>query len=349
MRNEQSRDRGRLKGYMWESVVLKLLAENGFDELQTVDGTRTRRLRAFFLEMRGRGSWHQIDCPCDYKHFIPFINPIRLLGEVKFHTQRVDKALIREFIGVLKDIHENYFVPDNFTARPTQRHTEIGVYFSANGYEPEAERLAFAHNIRTLSYENIEILQQLKEIIQEMERNFLSAARCISADNQGNFIEMFRAILAAIPDAIPDFIGRFAPSAGFEQLAEELQQSFLSIESSFVASSSGGALLHFIGLADFPNELFAGADNQLCRVYYEGTERSRRFYLEFSDDHQRRRFYFSPPTSLEQAVFFGPTAALNEKRQIFRSLHLARQINGIARNLTLILDNDWVEGLLRKV
>ena len=72
-------ERGKLKGYMWEVVILELLKENEFLELLTVDDVRTRRQRNSFLEMRGRGAWHQIDCCCDYEQFIPFINPPELI------------------------------------------------------------------------------------------------------------------------------------------------------------------------------------------------------------------------------------------------------------------------------
>jgi len=348
MKNENSKERGRLKGYMWEAVILRLLEENEFLEITAVDNVKTKKTRGYFLEMRGRGAWHQIDCPCDYTHFIPFINPLRLLGEVKFYNRPVPKGLIREFIGTIKDIQENYFVSDDFS-RPSARYTEVGAFFSANGYEPEAERLAFAHNIKTISYKNVEPLDYLKRLVEELERNFVSAAACISADNQQDFVRLFRGILSGERVSIPDFIERFSPPDGFENRARLLAESFGKIKSSFVASSSGGALLHFVGTSRFPDELFDETDEQRCVVSYESSAFGSRFYLKFSADRDSRRFYFSPPVSLAEAAYFGGIHVLNEKERIFRTIHVSRRIRGLARTLVLKLDRDWLANARRAI
>lgn len=73
-----------------------------------------------------------------------------------------------------------------------------------------------------------------------------------------------------------------------------------------MASTSGGALLHFVGDDEFPEDLFADTDQQLTKVFYFRENTARYFYLEFSNDHRRRRFYFNPPIALEQAAFYGP-------------------------------------------
>jgi len=346
MINEANKDRGRLKGYMWEAIVMRLLQENDFVEITAIDNLRIKRERGYFVEMRGRGTWHQIDCPCEYTHFIPFVNPLRLLGEVKFYRNPVQKNLIREFIGTIKDIQENYFVSDDFT-QPSARYTELGAYFSANGFDPEAERLAFAHNIKTISHKNVEPLEGLKIQIEDLERNYLFVGNCISANNQQDFIRLFREILAGDVPSIGMFIERFQPADGFRQVALDLAASFEKIGSNFVASSSGGALLHFIGTEHFPDELFTNTDTQFCRVFFEMTPTGRRFHLVFTADNEQRRFFFSPPVSLAQAAFFGATEALNEKERIFRTLHISRSIRGLARTLVLRLDQDWLEGVRR--
>ncbi len=346
MFNEIRKERNRMKGYMWECVVLRLLQENDFVEITTIDNVRTKRDRGYFLEMRGRGTWHQIDCPCDYTQFIPFVNPLRLLCEVKFYSDSVSKNLIREFIGVMKDIQENYFVSDDFT-QPSARYTELGAYFSANGFEPEAERLAFAHNIKTISHMNVAPLEGLKAYIEELEHNYIRVEDCISSGNQKDFIRLFREILIGKRDSIGEFIQRFRPADGFDRIASDLSASFERIGSNFVASSSGGALLHFVCTSRFPDELFEYTDTQLCKVFYETNPLGQRFYLVFSADSRERHYYFSPPVSLAQAAFFGSREVLNEKEHIFHTLHLSRKIQGLARTLVLNLDQDWLNGVRR--
>lgn len=258
---------------------------------------------------------------------------------MKFNRTPTQKSQIREFIGTIKDIQENYFVSEDFS-QPSIRYTELGAFFSANGFDTEAERLAFAHNIKTVSYHNIEPLDTLKSLVEDAERNYISAKACISADNQQDFIRLFRDILSGNRSAIRDFIQRFNPADGFEGIANVLAGAFELIRSNFVASSSGGALLHFVGSDSFPDELFSNTDTQLCRVFYENTPSGRRFHLVFADDHHRRRFYFSPPVSLAQAAFFGGHDVLNEKngysvRYMFRDGYAASQ-ELLSLNLTMI-------------
>ena len=66
MRNENSRDRGKIKGYLFEVIVLQLLRKNNFAEVMSIHESADRVTGPpGFVQFRGRGCWHQIDCPCD--------------------------------------------------------------------------------------------------------------------------------------------------------------------------------------------------------------------------------------------------------------------------------------------
>ena len=110
MERESNSLRSQLKGYLFEVIISELLAKNGFTRIasNSEPDDRVREIRRGFIEIKGRGCWHQIDCPCEYNHLIPFSYPVRLLGEVKFYKSHLDKKYIREYIGVIKDIQENY-------------------------------------------------------------------------------------------------------------------------------------------------------------------------------------------------------------------------------------------------
>lgn len=342
MRGENTTDRLRLKAIMWELVILRLIRENGFQEILSVDNLRTRRDREQFFEMRGRGCWHQIDCPCEYDKFIAFINPIRLLGEVKYYSNPIKKDHIRQFVGVLKDIQENYFTSDDEYA-PSERYTELGAFFSSSGFEKEAEKLAFAHNIKTVSHKNVWILEPLKRALEELEKNYLSAKDCVSEGQQSDFVRAFKACLEGDVRSIRAFKYRFSPADGFDGIMNRLSDSFRVIRSSFVATTSGGALLHFVGDQEFPESLFNLSDRQSTRVFYFKENSQRYFYLEFTNDQERRRFYFNPPIALDQAAFYGQREAVFQKRHIFKSIHVTRQISGLSRNLILELDQGWLD------
>lgn len=344
MIGERTDGRRKMRGYMFEIVILKLMETNGFKYINIFD-EKIREDRNRFIEFRGRGGWHQIDCPCDYGNIIPFIHPLRILGEVKFVSDPISKEHIREFIGVIKDIQENYFVPDNYNGG-FHRFTEVGVFFAANGFQREAERLAYAHNIKTISYKNNFIIEQIKRIIEQLEANYLSV-NCISRGNLNDFINMFSGILNQ--GDIRDFIQRFDPSNGFEFVINLLIDSFINIKSSFLANTSGGAFLHFLSYDTFPSYLFQDTDYGRCRVYVDtNTFGGNAFYLTFVNDIEERKFYFTPPMALRNAAYFGAGPLLDAKEELLKTINLSINLNGINRNLVLELDTDWLNAIRRE-
>lgn len=343
MRNEVGTRRNVLKGYMFETIIKQLLRQNGFGLIDRFDGDRIRKQRQYFVEIRGRGTWHQIDCPFDYTNFIPFMYPIRLLGEVKFYTSPVSKQHIREYIGVIKDIQENYFVPDRYDG-PFQRVTEIGVFFSANGFDEEADKLAFVHNIKNVSYKNNYLIEPIKQCIEELERNYFSVRVCISEGNVAAFITLLEEILGGNDNSVEEFKRKFNPADGFERLLFNLRELISCIKSNFVVTTSGGIFIHFIGESVFPNEIFEETDEQKVQVFVKQTQFGDAYYLIFENDSTKREFYFTPPLSLKQAVYYGNrNDILDQKEELFRSLHTTITINGITRNLIFKLDTDWLD------
>ena len=92
MQGEQAGLRAQMRGYIFEAIILELMIRSGFVPLAPgAWGDRVRERRDGFIEMRGRGCWHQIDCPCEYQRPIPFLYPLRLIGEVKFYKGPLEK------------------------------------------------------------------------------------------------------------------------------------------------------------------------------------------------------------------------------------------------------------------
>ena len=79
-------------------------------------------------------------------------------------------------------------------------------------------------------------------------------------------------------------------------------------------------------------------------MYYNYDNYGQRyFWLELSGDPEKRKFYFTPPESLNMASVYGGEIVLNEKECLFRTLNVSIRLNGIMRNLILHLDCDWLE------
>ena len=188
MRGENNTKRGMVRGSLFETVLRILLEQSGFSLVRpgAEHAGKVRMNRANFVELKGRGGWHQIDCPFDYDGFIPFLYPVRLLGEAKFLQKEVQKNSIRSFIGVLKDIQENYFVDDSLTDSMVRgRRMELGAFFAANGFNPEAEKLAYAHGIRTISYRNNLAIADIKDRILLLEERYISSAKLSESGRGG--------------------------------------------------------------------------------------------------------------------------------------------------------------------
>lgn len=141
---------------------------------------------------------------------------------------------------------------------------------------------------------------------------------------------------------------------GYESTLEDLKRNLDSIQSSFMGTTETGFLLHFVGFDRFPDELFLEGDEGHCRVYYDidGRTRSRYFWIEFGNNYgysEPSKFYFSPPESLDDAAVFGGRRVLEEKREHFRKLYMAVNINGVARNLVITMDNNWLDEVERGI
>ena len=348
MRNEYYLSRAQLKGYLFELVILELLRKNNFVEINCwhEDKNRVRNNRDGFVEFRGKGTWHQIDCPCDYSCTIPFSYPLRLLGEAKFYKNPLDKKYIREYIGVIKDIQENYFVPVNSRYNDVPpRKMEIGVYFSANGFQEEAEKLAYAHGIKTISYENNVIIKRIKDLIDEFVENYISVR--ILRDGEwykfkNYFVNVMRNGYFTIYENHDNDFSKYVAN-GFENIISDIYHSLVLIRSSFFATTATDVFIHFISDSEFPAEIFNNNDRGLCRVYYNYDNfQNRYFWMEIRGDEKRRRFYFTPPKSLDEAALYGKGTILNEKEIIFRYLNVNIQLEGINRNIVLEIDRDWL-------
>jgi len=355
MYGENNGLRAQLRGRLFELALIKLLESSDFtivDPENEID-TRVKESRDGFIEFKGRGCWHQIDLPFDYKHVTPFAYPMRLLGEAKFHKSEISKKHIREYIGELKDIQENYFAEDGDDIKNlTKRRIEVGSYFSANGFQAEAEKLAYAHGIRTISYKNNYAVKKICDVINLLEDRYIS----VSCMQNGKWKD-FKSRLMYFFNLSGNYVQQMHHEVRFlsetfgeeyESTLEELKRELDSIQSSFIGTTETGFLLHFVGFDKFPDELFLEEDEGHCRVYYDIDSRtdSRYFWVEFANSYRHsvpRKFYFSPPESLDDAAVFGGKRVLQEKREHFRKIYMAVNIKGVARNLVITMDNNWLD------
>ena len=155
--------KSQMRGYLYEVLISHLLVQNNFKKCRFDDRSMNCGLVSRDGEIQGRGTRHQIDFVGVYTHYIPFIFPLRLLAECKFWKRKVDKSFIRAYIGVHKDISENYLASE---MENKNRFLDIPIIFSANDFDGEAVKLAWTQGINLVSHSRVPILKDILEFIQ---------------------------------------------------------------------------------------------------------------------------------------------------------------------------------------
>lgn len=129
------------RGYYFEQLVRDLMKKTGYIDVHSE-----------FI--RGRGADHQIDSIGVLDFPAPFVNPLRLIAEAKWYIGgKIGLPHLRAFVGLLKDISENYFVPGDIrgdryaSAYVGVRYTDCGAFFSPSVFHSSAQYYAWAHNV----------------------------------------------------------------------------------------------------------------------------------------------------------------------------------------------------------
>lgn len=153
------------RGYLLEYEIQDLLNEAGY-----VDVKKGKKVR-------GRGAPHQIDAYGVLSIPTAFIYPIRLFTEAKFYDNEVGLPTIRNFVGVLKDLSENYFVTSKKEYSSPFRYTDAGCIFSASRFNDNAQKFAWAHNIFLFSFSELALMDgitnSIKAYVTTLSKDFL--------------------------------------------------------------------------------------------------------------------------------------------------------------------------------
>ncbi|MFG2703100.1 hypothetical protein [Streptomyces sp. NPDC048386] len=138
--------RSALRGYLLEEALAWLLRHSGYRLLVDASQDRTELTGSGgTLRVRGRGAVHQVDVLGEFAFTPAFSLPVRLFLEAKHYREPCRLEVVRNAHGVLHDVNENFM--DHGGTRPRRRFQYTYALFSANGFTPEAQRYALAHQI----------------------------------------------------------------------------------------------------------------------------------------------------------------------------------------------------------
>lgn len=168
------------KGKILEDLVQLYMEEQGYETIsaqQNYPGIGTTQGGEMTLE--GRGTSHQIDALGQFDYNIPFVYQLRLLTEAKCKKDTIGPRIIREHIGVLKDISENYFVESstNLRDKTKQRFTDVAAIFSTSRFTEKAQELAYAQGIYLVPVPTLK--KHVKHIASKIDNQGISREKAL--------------------------------------------------------------------------------------------------------------------------------------------------------------------------
>lgn len=337
------RRRNQVKGALFEVIVRRLLEKAGYVPI-TPDNVSIRKSDG---HVRGRGYWHDIDALGRFEYPLLYMYPIRLLAEAKCYDENVPIWAVRNFVGALKDISENYFVEDQMSREEMlayQRYTDCGSFFSASGFTIGAQKFALAQGVFLISYENNPILQRVLDSMYKL----LDLINMVAVSKRrAAFCRWLYESLTGQPQNA--YRSEFVLQETYKEFILEcnrLNENLTSIETSAIAMAVGQnpAIqypIHMLSYQKIPERVFSERDNHLFRVYFTETPRGL-FFQAVPTEVPEVTLLFSLPKHIYER-YFAERKMLDFKEKFLQHIELPTSIHGLRRILRLDLDPEWMK------
>lgn len=292
------------------------------------------------LEIRGRGEWHQVDVLGQFAFLPPFIYPIRLISEAKCYRKsgRVGLQTVRGFVGMLKDISENYFVdvdnPDNIDYN--LRFTDCGAIFSASGFTQEAQNYAFAHGVKLLSYENVPIIREIAECIYAFVDSLAYSKNDLDKREEAELRKKISRVLNN-----EGVFNEGEPLYAIDSIYK-IRDLISRIRFSAVGWAAGGFPVHLISEDQFPSEIIYRSDAVRCEIY---RLQNNPFMLKLSDSDWKA--YFSVP-EIMMGKFLKASDLISFKGKSLSYIDVPYRIGEIRRIIKFETNREWLEEIKKR-
>ncbi|MEW8320112.1 MAG: hypothetical protein AB2660_18385 [Candidatus Thiodiazotropha sp.] len=341
-----------VRGALLEEAVLYLLEKFGYETIEAFSAHRDVSLRGGHsgLEVRGRGSWHQIDALASFRSSPAFMYPLRLMVEAKCYQEHrtVGIEVVRNAVGVLKDISENYFsVPSGGADVQIPRFNYHSAIFSTSGYTSGAIDYALAHQVFLIQYENVPVITPLIDAIMRFDEG------CITRVGKNAISEVRRRYRSAIRDQVYEVdMQEFITVRGIELINGALVDSLNRIGGSYFGMLQGRWPLHLLTSEPLPAMAF-NSDTVRCHVTGYETGEWKFTPAEFhANENGWFELEFNLPEGIANLVaenWGDREAVANIKQQHFSYIDLSGQIGNIRRSVRLELDQEWINSYIRRL
>lgn len=337
-----------IRGALLEEAVLFLLVKVGYKAIyRAADSAERTGIRDGHsgLELRGRGTWHQIDALAESVVSPAFMYSLRLILEAKCKNSRIGLGDIRSLFGVEKDVSENYF-----TRRVDgEEFSEIrfnyrAAMLSVNGYTSGAVEFAVAQQVFLINYKDVHVIAPV-----------VNAIRAFSDDSstdvgKRSLAQIRNVVRSALQQrALPTDTPRYLTPHGVEQVSVILAHSVRSIGGSYFGMLQGRWPIHFLAETAITPEA-ASSDVITCRL--TGNQPGQWRFSPVGVIEGSARWFdlqFSLPPELARRIasrWDDQVAVAAEKSENFSFVNLSGVIGGIRRTIRLEMSQEWLEQYL---
>lgn len=301
------------------------------------------------LEVQGRGCWHQIDSLAVFDATPAFMYPLRLSIEAKcYKHKKIGIDVVRNSVGVLKDISENYFThrpPANGDVIQIQRFNYHSAIFSTSGYTSVAQKYAIAHQIFLIDYNRIHAISPLINSIMVMQINDFDESEI---KHPSKIKEYFGGLLGNRAQKDSSHL-----SESGQTILHKVNNALKQIQGSYFAMLQGRWPLHLLSHIPLPEITFRNTDTVRCRVYGYRSNKWSFSPINYNEGEEGWfRLEFKLPEEICNLVansWDDPVQVANIKERHFSYMVLSGSIGGIKRIVKLELDRDWIENYKRRM
>lgn len=346
-----------VRGALFEEAILFLLKKVGYETIENAppniapDKTGLRN-GSSGLDVRGRGTWHQIDALASYLQSPPFMYPLRLIVEAKCYdpNRPVGVEVVRNIVGVLKDVSENYFSENGgeISGIQVSRHNYQAAIFSTSGYTKGAVEYAIAHQIFLIQHKNVPVIQPLIDRIMSFDEE------CITEAGKKSVSQIRRIFRKALKQRL-DFseeIQKFLTLSGYNMFVDGLTPGINRIGGSYFGMLQGRWPMHFLTEKQLPPNAFE-SDTITCQIQgYDSGQWSFTPSNINQDSNNWFELQFNLPPAIAELVksnWGDHLVVANIKQEHFSFVNLSGKIGGINRSVRLELDPNWINRYIEKL
>ena len=344
-----------IHGMLLEEALLHLLRFSGYRPVMSNGADPTLRQGTAGLEVLGRGEHHQIDAIADFTIPQPFVNPARLLIEAKFKDSAVGIEIVRNAVGVLKDVSEYWVTPalagrGPAAARPRQQpryHYQYAL-LASSGFTENAQRYAVAHDVYLIPFERAGFFQPVMVAIRACAPNDGATDRRRGVEMGIDLSELRRRVRESLARGRQLNVGGVVDPDISAALAVAVQ-AIRRVEYAVLAVALGRVPLV---LTPAPDVNLGDIEGVIpVRIYWDDDA----WYLRRvgAGGLEEALFSFDVPETLLARYIdqhqLSPRRALDLKQETLSEIQALLVRDGQARLVRFVLDHEWLEQLRQQL